>query len=183
MPLYYTGVGSRETPPEILTVMTRLGVYLAQRGLVLRSGGADGADAAFEQGCDKVNPKLKQIFLPWDNFNKRTDRETGVIVKIDPHVEKQASKIAEEIHPAWNTALTQGAKKLHTRNVFQVLGPTINEPSNFLVGYATLDKNGQPKGGTRTAIKLAEKFNVRNYNLFKQEDLDRVLKLLEGCGI
>lgn len=183
MPWYYTGVGSRETPEEILGVMTRLGVYMAQRGLILRSGGADGADTAFEKGCDQVNPKLKQIFLPWNNFSGRSAKETGVIVKIEPVIELQASEIAREIHPAWDTALTQGAKKLHTRNVYQVLGPNIKEPSMFLVGYAKLDKNGEPKGGTRTAIKLAEKFGVRNYNLFKQQDLDRVLKVLDDTGI
>lgn len=182
MPLYYTGVGSRKTPPEILDVMRKLGAYLAQRGIILRSGAADGADTAFEEGCDMVNRNLKQIFLPWNGFNNRTDREVGVITKIDPKIEAQAIKIAQEIHPAWD-ALKQGAKKLHTRNIYQGLGPEISRPSNFLVGYAELDKNGMPKGGTRTAIQLAVKYNIRNYNLFKKEDLQRVVKLLRECGI
>lgn len=178
MPLYYTGVGSRETPEDILQVMAKVAEYLARRGAVLRSGAADGADSAFERGCDKVNPSLKQIYLPWNGFNGRKANETGVIIKIDPAVQMEAAKIARETHPAWDSALSQGAKKLHTRNVYQVLGPTINEPSNFLIGYAKFDAKGQAKGGTRTAIKLAEKFNVRVYNLFKEEDLERITKLL-----
>ena len=47
----YTGIGSRETPTAILDLMIAIGGVLAQRGFTLRSGGADGADDAFEQGC------------------------------------------------------------------------------------------------------------------------------------
>lgn len=45
---YYTGVGSRETPEEILKVMEDLAFNLRETGWILRSGGAEGADTAFE---------------------------------------------------------------------------------------------------------------------------------------
>lgn len=47
----YTGIGSRNTPPDILDIMFRLAGKLASEGYVLRSGGAQGADDAFEQGA------------------------------------------------------------------------------------------------------------------------------------
>ena len=65
---YYTGIGSRTTPEHILKLMTKIGKYLALNGYVLRSGGANGADTAFEIGCDE-GKGVKEIFIPPFNFN------------------------------------------------------------------------------------------------------------------
>lgn len=47
--MFYTGIGSRQTPPEILKMMTKIATQLESKGWVLRSGGAEGADEAFLQ--------------------------------------------------------------------------------------------------------------------------------------
>ena len=65
--LLYAGIGSRETPPDILLKMVKIGCHLAKMGWTLRSGGAPGADSAFEKGCD-LGGGDKQIFLPWKGF-------------------------------------------------------------------------------------------------------------------
>ena len=44
---YYAGIGSRETPEEVLHVMISLGKALCKQGWGLSSGGAPGADQAF----------------------------------------------------------------------------------------------------------------------------------------
>ena len=59
----YTGIGSRETPNDILTLMSKLATTLERQGYVLRSGGADGADKAFAK--DVTN---KEVFIPWSGF-------------------------------------------------------------------------------------------------------------------
>ena len=64
----YAGIGSRETPDDIIEFMMKCGAYLANKGYTLRSGGADGADLAFERGCDKYDG-IKEIYLPWTGFN------------------------------------------------------------------------------------------------------------------
>ena len=46
----YAGIGSRKTPEDIITLMHRLGVRLAELGFTLHSGAANGADTAFEIG-------------------------------------------------------------------------------------------------------------------------------------
>ena len=50
----YAGVGSRSTPAKVLQWMEWIGRGMAEAGMVLRSGAADGADSAFERGCDSV---------------------------------------------------------------------------------------------------------------------------------
>ena len=179
MRAFYTGVGSRETPDEVLRVMNDIAKQLARKEVYLRSGGADGADRAFEAGCDSVDPKLKEIYIPWAGFNGHDPKDVGYMLVKDKHILERASTIAKEIHPAWDR-LSRGAQALHARNVFQVLGRTMDYPSLFLICYAQLDRNGQPRGGTRTAIKLAEKHNVPVYNLYVKEHFDRVHAQIAG---
>ena len=47
---YYAGIGSRETPPDILREMEGTAHTLNGMRYVLRSGGARGADSAFQNG-------------------------------------------------------------------------------------------------------------------------------------
>ena len=48
MEIFYAGIGSRETPPEFIDEFIKIGKWLGSHGYILRSGGADGADSAFE---------------------------------------------------------------------------------------------------------------------------------------
>lgn len=59
----YAGIGSRKTPKKILEQMRNISSFLAKEGYTLRSGGADGADSAFEDGCDLVLGEKKYTFL------------------------------------------------------------------------------------------------------------------------
>ena len=91
--MYYAGIGSRETPIEIQKLFINVGRYLAKKKLILRSGGANGADQAFEKGCDLVSSK-KEIYLPWAGFENSNSK---LIVK-----DKKAFEIAEQFHPYWH---------------------------------------------------------------------------------
>lgn len=186
---FYTGVGSRETPEEIIKVMVALGRKLADDGWILRSGAAPGADQAFELGWIHHVQSVKgdftkaELFIPWEGFEKHTrDGCFGCNILPDlddPELYKKAQVIAEATHPAWDKC-TRGAKTLHTRNVYQVLGRTLDKPSQMLVAWTPLTKGGQPKGGTATAIRLAEKNGSKCFNLNKQEDFDKIMKYLEA---
>lgn len=150
--MLYTGIGSRETPHHILTLMTEIAKILDNIGYTLRSGGADGADTAFALGSSR-----REIYIPWKNFNKVFDGiYTGNV--------EEGMILAAEIHPAWHRC-SYGAKKLHSRNTFQILGPNpLSQPikTDFVVCYT---KNAEIIGGTATAIKLAIKNDIPVFNL------------------
>lgn len=118
--MIYTGIGSRETPEQVLAIMAKIGRYLAEKGWVLRSGGAEGADSSFEAGCDGVNG-LKEIYVPWQGFNGRT----GIVV-----THPDTAILAAKYHPAWDRC-SSGAKKLHTRNIPQILGEKSANPGRY----------------------------------------------------
>ena len=146
---FYTGVGSRKTPPDVLALMSRIARKAAQSGYVLRSGGADGADKAFESGCDMVRGP-KEIY-----YAKQATVE--------------AMAIAAKFHPAWH-ACTEYARKLHGRNAFQVLGITLDKPSDRFIcwtpdGCVTHAQRSRATGGTGTAISIADAYGIAVCNL------------------
>lgn len=172
---FYCGIGSRDTPAEMLVMMQAIAVELRGLGYVLRSGHADGADKAFEKGSQGTN----QIWLPWKAFNYVENEglaRTGHYAIQDNWM---ADKIAAHNHPNW-AACTEAARKLHTRNVYQVLGPglgvTYQETiSKFVVCWT---KDGKASGGTGQAIRIAEKYHIPIFNLFNANALDKLEEFL-----
>ncbi len=149
----YTGIGSRDTPLDVQRRMFNLGKKFALDGWILRSGHADGADMAFENGCDSVEGR-KEIYLPHKEFNKSKS--------ILFHIPDKAYMIASEIHEAWHRC-NEFAKNAHARNVCQILGYDLKTPTNLVICWT---KNGKDVGGTRTAILLARQHEIKVYNLF-----------------
>lgn len=154
----YTGIGSRLTPPAELVRIESIAALLHIGRWKLRSGGADGADRAFQKGADPY----MEIYLPWENFNGwGWGNEAPFYCFPRMPKKSQAMLIAEDVHPAWHYC-DAAARKLHARNVMQVLGADLDQPSSFVICW-TLD--GRTKGGTRTALVLAERNNVPIINL------------------
>ena len=160
--LYYAGIGSRETPKEFLNLFTRVAKYLSTKRCVLRSGGAKGADQAFELGA--IN---KEIFLPWKGFE---GSNSNLVVQ-----DGKAFDIAAKYHPRWNY-LSQGAKKLQVRNSCQVLGRDLESPSDFVICWT---KGGKGNGGTGQALRIAKDYNIPIFDCGKYSDVRECAKELK----
>lgn len=178
---FYTGIGSRQTPGPILALMQALAMMLCDEKWVLRSGAAPGADSAFEQGALLARPQYGgantpiQIWLPWPGFEGRPEGN-GWDYRIGGGGGDE--EIAERFHPAWDKC-SQGARKLHTRNVAQILGSRIvhygseNDPdpevyetrepmSKFVICWT---KGGRGQGGTGQALRIAIRYGVPVFDL------------------
>jgi hypothetical protein len=158
--MIYTGIGARKTPKNILETMTSIARLLDRKEYTLRSGGAKGADSAFEWGAAEVKP---EIYLPWKGFENNL---SNLIV-----TDLRAFEIAKLYHPAWNR-LTQGAKKMMARNVHQVLGWELDKPSDFLVCWTA---DGKASGGTGQALRLAIDMLIPIYNLYNDVDVKKLV--------
>lgn len=153
--LKYAGIGSRQTPDNILQIFVELGEFLGNNNVILRSGGASGADSAFESGCDLAKGP-KEIYLPWQGFNDNPSPLYGVTL--------EAKWTAKAYHPRWDK-LTEKGKALIARNGYQVLGESLENPVDFIICYT---ENGALKGGTAQALRIAEKWNIPVYNFGKK---------------
>lgn len=169
--MFYTGIGSRETPKDILKTMTQLAKDLDLIGYTLRSGGADGADDYFERGATR-----KEIYLPWKMFNNNP----SPLFKVS----QEAIALASEHHPAWDK-LKDPVRKLMGRNATQVLGLELDTPSDFVVcwtpdGCESHLKRTAATGGTGLAITIASKRGIPIYNLANVDSLVSLLFLVDN---
>lgn len=156
---YYAGVGSRETPNSICDLMTEVAGKLEGDGWILRSGGAAGADSAFESGVS--NPANMQIFLPSSYFNGRSSRKEGYIDASKLDSLPKAMKTVDLFHPAPGR-LTSFARNLMARNAMQVLGGSLDEPSQFVMAWTV---GGKVAGGTGQALRIANFYKIPTINL------------------
>ena len=149
--MIYTGIGSRETPPDIQDKMTSLGRYMASWDHTLRSGGANGADKAFERGCINKNGKM-EIYLPYTGFNKNESLLFGTT--------KDARMLASLFHPNW-PGLGSTGRDFIGRNVYQILGQDLKTPTDFVVCWTP---GGKSTGGTGQALRMAEHYRIPVFN-------------------
>ncbi len=194
---YFTGVGSRETPANVLVLMETFARVATNQGYKLRSGGALGkrdktgrvptpnqsADEAFRRGAiaaSRFEHVGMEIYLPWPGFdNWRADGKNYIAAPWLPNY-AQAAEIASQVHPVYHK-LPQGSQKLHTRNVYQVLGAHLNEPSDVCLFWAEpVGKSTMVRGGTNTAVQLAHRYGVPALNLFFDEVRAKVEGWLNG---
>ena len=159
MTYYYAGIGARKTPSDVLEYMKLQGKLLAEKGYILRSGGAQGADSAFEMGCDSVSGK-KQI---WSSYNKHEWKEHQWVLPIVSDV-------------CWERdffTMKRFSQTLIGRNTYQIYGDPDNledcVKSEFVL-YWSQPKNGENcSGGTRYAIRMAIRVGIPCFNLHNQK--------------
>ena len=158
----YCGIGSRATPEDLKPVIKDLVEALNNKGFILRSGGAKGADSFFEEFA---NPDKKEIFLPWSGFNGHNSGLSNPVCK-------RARKLASKFHPAWDR-LKPSVQNLIARNGYQVLGKSLDDPVEFVLCWTP---NGKTQGGTAQAIKIAKFIQVPVFNLY--DDVEKATEFV-----
>ena len=166
----YTGIGSREAPQDIIVEMIGLGSIAAIQGWVLRSGGAEGADSAFEQGCDEEKGS-KEIYLPWYGFNNHS---VGILPTHQAFL--VAQNIWEKRNRVWSYA-KDTVKKIMARNAMQVVGSDLKTPTSCIICWT---KNGKDEGGTAQAIIHARSLNIPIYNIAIPGALEDAMHIIMG---
>lgn len=166
----YTGIGSRVTPPDVIVQMQKLAKFLAKQGFTLRSGGAKGADTAFETGCDAVQGQ-KRIFLPWQNFNGNPSKLYGVT--------RGARDLAAKYHPNWEFLLPS-VRDLMGRNSYQILELDLQTQTEFVCCWT---KDGKVDGGTGQALRIANHLGIPiiNFGSMKLPEIEDRIRELVSC--
>lgn len=164
---YATFVGSRKAKPihvKLCSVVTR---EATRRGFHARTGDAIGMDAGCRLGAIpgkltvySAKPKHGAICGPsLPNFD-------------------EATAIAKAVHPYWERC-SSFAKLLHGRNPYQVLGESLNEPSEIFVCWAPPNGENAVKGGTNTAYQVAYDWGIPIFNFYFKEDWNNLRSYLE----
>lgn len=147
--LIYAGIGSRQTPEHIMTLMTEFAEWANENSWICSTGGAKGADTAFINGA---GTQLHN-WLPFANYNGYKSNM--------PSVKQKALEMAKKFHPNPD-AIRGNTWLMHARNCNIVLGEHLIEPVKFIVCWTP---NGEMSGGTGQALRLAKHYNIFVLNL------------------
>jgi hypothetical protein len=127
----------------------------------------------------EIHHRPEELYLPWDGYNGgKVNHHWGCFLNPERYSTfREAMELVSSIHPNW-AACKRGARAMHTRNVYQVLGRDLSHPSKFLICYAPTQGKGV-KGGTNTAYMLAKLKGVPCFNLYVDKDRDRIVEWLQ----
>jgi len=139
--------------------MIQMGKALALRGWVLRSGGADGADWAFDWGCGLVRGESEIFFA--------TDAKKWAL--------KEAVNYVPLGRPPFTT-WRRRSQQFAARNMMQVLGRDQTQPVKFVLCY--FPGKVFDGGGTGYAVRCALKHGIKVYNLRVAAVRDKVEDLI-----
>ena len=171
----YAGVGSRRTPPDVLHAMRDIARTLGDAGTALSTGGADGADKAFETGALRTDAPIT-VHTPWPGYNgyrPGRDPETDIDIV---HPQSTATvhghayaDLAREHHPHWNRC-GRGARALFTRNVSILAGARDEDgatlPVRAVIAYTPNGLSvGREAGGTGHTLRTAAFLGIPRINL------------------
>lgn len=134
--------------------MTEIAMYMAEHNWVLRSGGANGADTAFETGAGEK----KEIYLPFRRFNNNISPLFIPSILLDERAEILAKKVwnnrftSNMVYVSW-ASLKDSTKKFMIRNMYQLCGRDLTTMSRVVICWTA---DGKSSGGTGQAIHGVE---------------------------
>lgn len=176
--LIYAGIGARDTPPAVLTVMESIAAKLARDGWTLRTGLSPGADQAFAAGARAAAGRV-ELYLPWPDFEAHVDRGDAARVHVTPSPSEDAHTLAARFHPCWDR-LAAPARRLLARDGYQVLGANLATPAQLVICWTpdgSLDGATREAGGTGQTLRIAHHFAVPVLNLARPEHVQRATAL------
>ncbi|MEE8262749.1 MAG: hypothetical protein V3R83_09835 [Gammaproteobacteria bacterium] len=141
---YYAGIGSRKTPQSIQRRMTRDAMRLQAAEYVLRSGGAEGADRAFEAGAGAA----KQIYTPI----KATKRAL---------IKAQDIWLLRDDRRGWPFEPGSYIGKLMGRSAMVIEGLNMGVPVEFVLCWTP---RAEWIGGTAQSLWHADSLGIPIYN-------------------
>lgn len=176
----YAGIGSRETPPDVLESIAATAQRLARNGWALRTGMSPGADQAFYRGALAGRGRV-ELYLPWPTFEAyaRAPGEDAAVFALGQPTHA-AYSLAARFHPGWS-ALSADERRLRARDAHQVLGSDLASPATLVVCWTEdggVDGTDARAGGTGQALRIAHHHRIPVLNLSRGEHVKALAREL-----
>jgi len=164
----YAGIGSRQISDNESEIIRSISNRMAALGYWLYSGNAQGADNAFQKGCQNKGIS----FLPWPNYNS-DQRDTYGFTSIP----ESAFFKAKVLHPQGNR-LSGSSLQMMARNVLIIEGIDSWPRVELVICCSDPIPNGGVHGGAALCYKLAKQHNIPFINIRENRWENRLQSLL-----
>lgn len=161
----FTGIGSRLIDSKHINLLYKIACLLEQDGWKCRTGDASGSDSVFRDAYT-LNPMALSVF-------------TAKHIQLNPYGNaSKAKEIMYKYHPNPDAVrCNKFSEYLLARDVYQVLGTNLKEPSKIVICYTS---NGELKGGTAMAIRIANAYGIPVLNIGNPKHYDAVLDYINN---
>lgn len=144
----------------------------AELGISFTSGlcglGMDAiAQRAYSQAVNDGKAFLSQFEVyvsRKDDIDKSRLPNRHLAIIKNPSLKKELEDLASSLHGNWSNCDSY-ARGMHHRNCHEILGYHLNNPVKAVITWCELDNFGDYVGGSRTALKLAERYRIPIFNL------------------
>lgn len=164
------GIGSRELGMREAARCYYFGLLFADYGWGFRTGRARGADERFAFGY-RLGFGVPQYCVPWDSYNlAEVDAcrpPAYSLDRLDPAARDRLCDLVRTLHPA-GPNLTNGAMRLHARNIIILLGPNLDDPVKAVFALPRLSGH---LGGTGFGMQLARHYDIPLFDLRKPSEV------------
>lgn len=165
----YTVTANKEIPDNVLENIKKIIKELEIKGYILRTGGMDGPEDAFEKSTSK-----KEIYLPWRGFAEKESKFTYA---------HPAAKILAARYQSGFDGLKNFVQAFLIKNVRIVLGTETKSPSLFMIvwtedGAESLSEKSVRTGNSGHAIAIASDLGIPIFNFGKPDAEQRLRKYL-----
>lgn len=171
---FYTGIGDRAVPEEVLAELEDIAYILADKGYVLRTANSGGADTAFINGAkEQGGDNNVEIWIPWPSYCKGVSSSIRYMDSYVPFFD-----VVSNFHPAWDNC-SEGAKKLLTRYLFTVTGEELADTDSYSEFLVCWTPEAIELGGVGLAINLARYSDIPVFNLADDTQKESFIEFLE----
>lgn len=173
--MIYAGIGSRETPKDILDLMYLIGYFMALEGHECATGACIGPDQAFANGAIAAGG-IVHINLPWWSYEQawvKSLPQNKVSIRVINDTDVAAYQSVDTFHPA-PQRLKQSVRKLHARNYL------ILQTTQKVICYTN---KGLVTGGTGQGIRIAKQFGQIIHNLGTRDIHQQYLAWINNCQL
>jgi len=169
----------RESMPEnYMEKILGIAKILFSKGYILRTTN-DSNDEVLKN-IRELEVKKLELFLPWKPKNAK--ELTGVTMfkpnKLGYGVAKNSHKIFDKLHPAFRANLSA---KVHT-----LLGPDVNAPVKFVIGYNETGSEGfvknmdfKKEGDLTFYFKVCGDSNIPIFNIKNDDAIKRLSEVIK----
>lgn len=183
----WCGVGTRDVPEEHVPLLIWVGHCMALLGGVLCSGDAPGSDTYFYIGYNQGKTEdMPPAQVYYTKLKKQRAGLSHAPIRGEHEAERYdtyeaAKALAFKARGSFEGLFPSGIG-LHTRNAFQVLSETLEDPRWITLFYAEpANKKGTRwKGGTNTAAQISIMRGVKKVNLYVEEERTKFVEWLKG---
>lgn len=175
----YAGTGDGKTPDDVLEQFSSIAARLSELGYTTRVNAEKPVSNYFER-----NALEKEVYLPWNKFEIQGEKFESKFSKVTPAAVETMGEFYQAFKGKDWDQLSDGVKKIISRNAHMLLGSDLKTPVDFLICWTMDGAEKRKDVSARTwfsgpIIALASAKRIPVFNLKNPDAMKRLNDFLE----